>query len=285
MSWQKWIEYESWKRLLGGLLVLSTLIMVLFDINPGFNATQDLEFEPFDDEAIWNATSTNEWREIRTSSLNQQHGQGRRTMKGVLMDIMSKGNYQSSKTPYQVSAFSALVLMHGVVVHMWQRLQVSQAFAISFESSSPGNSSDTIGSTLLDSAMRTLERCGNFLRSTASDVNPLDAGDVETSLAFNCQAILRIAYIRLFKPSNPSNTINLMSLDAQEMDDAITSFVTTKMERGPHLLDAVTQCFEGLRIPVRLGHMLVRKTAAFRWSVEHAIAGWESGTCRERFQC
>jgi hypothetical protein len=62
------------------------------------------------------------------------------------------------------------------------------------------------------------------------------------------------------------------------MDEAITSFVTEEIDRSPQMLNAVTKCFEGLRIPVKLGTMLVRKTAAFRWSVEHAIAGWESGT-------
>lgn len=278
MSWYEWIERESWKRLLGGLIVASTLSMVLFDVNPGFNATQDLEFETYDDEAIWNAASSTEWREIRASSLNQQHPERRRTMKEVLVDIMLEGKYHPNTAPYQVSALSALILMHGVVVHMWQRLQVSQAFATPLGSTFlPDTSSDKLSSSLLDSAMRTLKRCGNFLASNGSEVNPLDSADEETSLAFNCQAILRIAYIRLFKPISPTNGINLLSLNPDEMDEAITSFVTAKIERGPHFLHAVTQCVEGLRIPVKLGHMLVRKTAAFRWSVEHAIAGWESG--------
>ncbi|KAF4455380.1 zinc finger protein [Fusarium albosuccineum] len=278
MSWHKWIEHESWKRSLGGLLVISTLIMVLFDVNPGFNATQDLEFEIFDDEAMWNAESSTEWRQIRNSNPNQQHGERHRTMKEVLPDIMLEGRCHSSKAPYQVSAFSALVLMHGAVVHMWQRLQVCQAFAEPSSSTLISDTgSDALGSSLLDGAMRALERCGNFLKGTESQVNSLGGADEETSLAFNCQAMLRIAYIRLFKPINASKCLNLMDLDPEEMDEAITLFATTKMERGPRLLDAVIHCFEGLRIPVKLGYMFVRKTAALRWSVEHAVAGWESG--------
>lgn len=94
---------------------------------------------------------------------------------------------------------------------------------------------------------------------------------------FNCQAVLRIAYIRLFKPASPSNRIRLISSDAAEVETSITSFVMAEMERSDALLDGVFKSSEGLRIPVNLGHMLIRKTAAFHWGVEHAIAGWESG--------
>ncbi|KAF5490276.1 Cytochrome P450 monooxygenase atE [Colletotrichum fructicola] len=48
------------------------------------------------------------------------------------------------------------------------------------------------------------------------------------------------------------------------------------MERSPQLLDIISKSFEGFKIPVKIGHLLVRKTAAFRWSVEHAVAGWSS---------
>ncbi|KAH7252834.1 fungal-specific transcription factor domain-containing protein [Fusarium tricinctum] len=270
ISWQQWIERESWKRLLGGLFLTSTLTMVLFNVNPGFNATQDLEFEAFHDEALWDATSANEWRQVRAANLNKYPGQNRRTMKEVLVDLMLEGRYHSDTAPYRVSAFSALILMHGVVIQMWQRLQVSHAM-LSI------TCSDFLGSSLMDSSMATLARCNAFLKSTGNDTGGLDSEeDEETSLVFNCQAVLRIAYIRLFKTIGPSTQISLISTDAAEMDEAITSFVTEDIDRSPQMLNAVTKCFEGLRIPVKLGTMLVRKTAAFRWSVEHAIAGWES---------
>lgn len=271
-TWQQWIERESWKRLLGGLFLTSTLTMVLFDVNPGFNATQDLEFEAFHDEAMWDAASANEWRQMRAASLNKYPGQHRRTMKEVLVDLMLEGRYNSDTAPYQVSAFSALILMHGVVVQMWQRLQVSHAML-------SVTGSDFLGSSLMDSSMATLARCDAFLKSTSNEMEGLDSEEnEETSLVFNCQAVLRIAYIRLFKTIGPSARISLTSTDAAEMNEAITSFVTQDVDRSPQMLNAVTKCFEGLRIPVKLGTMLVRKTAAFRWSVEHAIAGWESGT-------
>ncbi|OIW25715.1 hypothetical protein CONLIGDRAFT_621593 [Coniochaeta ligniaria NRRL 30616] len=277
MTWHDWIEHESWKRVLGGIVVTSTLTMVLFDINPGFNASQDLEFEAFHDDALWDAESSNEWRELRTNSVKeQQNPSRRRTLKEVFIDVMLERNNGS---PYQVSsAFSALVLMHAVVVHMWHRVQVAQAFTGCHSSSSDWGH-DQLGRSLLESATKSLARCDAFVRGGAGNETSLAGADddaMESSLTFSCQAVRRIAYIRLFKPANPSSCrINLISVDPAEMDASITSYVTAEMERTPQLLGAVAKAFEGLRIPVKLGHLLVRKTAAFRWSVEHAVAGWE----------
>ncbi|KAL2670516.1 hypothetical protein Neosp_014304 [[Neocosmospora] mangrovei] len=270
MTWHEWIEYESWKRLLGALFIISTLTMVLFDVNPGFNATQDLEFETFEDEDSWSAESSNKWRELWANRLKQQQSRpiSRRTMRQVLTNLMCPSKSPSDVEPPRISTFSALVLMHAVVLHMWQRSQAFQAL----EDSSIGQ--DHLRLSLLESTLKSLARCESFLRSGDKDsCHPDDNGDTETSLVFNSHAVLRIAYIRLFKPSCQ---INLTCQDPVNMEASITSFVTTKIERSPQLLEACVKTLEGLIIPVRLGHMLVRKTAAFRWGVEHAIAGWES---------
>lgn len=276
MTWHDWVEHESWKRLLGSLLMSSTLAMVLFDVNPGFNASRDLEFDTFHEEELWEAESANEWRELWTNMLKEQLNIGRRTFKKVFVDVMLQGKYHPDVALYPVSAFSAIVLIYAVVVHMWQRLQVSQAFGCDSFLSATGH--DQLGRSLLDNAMNSLARWDAFLCGARGKSGEADQENApESSLVFNCQAILRIAYIRLFKPAIPSNHINLISDDSAEMELSISLFVTAEIDRIPQLLDAVSKSLEGLRIPVKLGHLLVRKTAAFRWSVEHAVAGWEAG--------
>ncbi|SPO04201.1 uncharacterized protein DNG_06884 [Cephalotrichum gorgonifer] len=275
MTWHDWIEYESWKRALGGIMVTSTLTMVIFDINPGFNASQDLEFEAFHPDALWDAKSSNEWRELRTNSAKHQHNPSLRTLKDVFIDVMLEVKDQSSRSQYPVSAFSALVLMHAVVVHMWHRVQVAQVFT-GCDSSFSDWGNNELGRSLLESAMKSLARCDLFVRGVENETSLSGTDDaMESSLVFSCQAVRRIAYIRLFKPASPSSRINLISVDPVEIDTSITSYVTAEIVRTPQLLEAVSKAFEGLRIPVKLGHLLVRKTAAFRWSVEHAVAGWE----------
>ncbi|KAF4834368.1 hypothetical protein CGCTS75_v003063 [Colletotrichum tropicale] len=245
MDWQLWIELESWKRLIGGIFIESTLTMVIYEVNPGFHATQDLEIPVYSDEILWNAGSPDAWRETYISIGTKKESR-RHTIKDVLVDILLEGKYHANTMPYHVSPLTALVAVHALVVHMWQRFQ-------------------------------SLSRCDDFLQGVRSELPHADADehekDQECSLVFNCQAILRIAYTRI---AGPSIRISLMNTDDADVDAAISSFVTAKMERSPELLYIISKSFEGFKIPVKIGHLLVRKTAAFRWSVEHAVAGWSS---------
>lgn len=249
--------------------------MVLFDINPGFNSTRDLHFDLINDENMWNAASPTEWKDLWTRQLKQGEFR-RRSMMEALFDIIHKGRHPSGNLPYHISSFSALILMHAMVVHMWQRLQISQVFSLQTELPCDLDSSHHhLGPSLLETAIQSLARCESFLKITEDDLNPLESEDYSvTSLAFNCQAMLRIACSMMFSTVR----ISLAIFDPVEMETSIAAFAAAKLHRGPQLLDAVAKCLEGLRIPVKIGHMLVRKTAALRWSVEHAIAAWESGT-------
>lgn len=175
ITWYDWVEHESWKRALGGLLITSTHATVLHDVNPTFNASQDLEFEAFHEEALWDAESSTEWREQRAGCVKQQQDGSRRTLKDVFVDVMLEGRYRSRGAPYRVSAFSALVLMSAVVVHMWQRLQVCQAFAGSGNDALLGSGLEQLNRELRDGAMKLLARCDAFLRGAETDMDQSDA--------------------------------------------------------------------------------------------------------------
>lgn len=271
MTWDSWVRRESWKRLLGGIYVASTVHVVIWDTNPGFNTSQDLELEVLHDETLWNAKTANEWRELRANLPQQDY----RTLKDGLASITSESKPDSPRTSNacRLSPFTALLLMHAVVVHMWQLVQVAQTL-------SPGSLSlgrDPVGSLLISTAVRSLARCHDLL-DNAQIENAGDPGHEEgTSQIFNCQATLRMAYIRLFSMANGFNRLSLITLDPAAIESFVSTFAITKLERGPQLLDAVVKAFEGLRIPVSMGHMLVRKTAALRWSPAHAISGWDCG--------
>ncbi|KAM5374825.1 hypothetical protein ACJZ2D_006319 [Fusarium nematophilum] len=270
LSWPDWVERESWKRMLGGLYITSTLTMVIYDVNPGFTVTQDLELETFDDEPLWNARTPGEWRELRS----KQPAYHDRQMKHVLEDVISEGNPRP--LDYSLTPFSALLLMHAVVVHMWQRLQVLQTFPSL--SSDPVSVDGTLGSWLLTSSLKALTRCQRLLQGGRDQHQHQQESDDDSDnpLVFNCQAILRIAHIRLFNVTSAFNRMCLITTDPGVIEASAASYVAAKLDRSSQLLSAVTKAFEGLRIPVKMGHMLIRKTAALRWSVEHAVSGWDS---------
>lgn len=277
MTWDSWVRRESWKRLLGGIYVASTVHVIIWDTNPGFNTSQDLDLEVLHDESLWNAKTATEWSELRTNQPHQEY----RTLRDGLASIMSDSSADSPRiAACRLSPFTALLLMHAVVVHVWQVVQVAQSLA---PTSPPGH--DPASSLLMSAAVRSLARSHELLviaaRSEEAEGEPGHHHDEGTSQIFNCQATLRMAYIRLFSDASGGvaarPSLMTTSSDPAAAKAFASSLAVTRLERSPQLLDAVVKAFEGLRIPVRMGHMLVRKTAALRWSPAHAIAGWDCG--------
>lgn len=280
MTWDTWVRRESWKRMLGGIYVASTIAVIIWDANPGFNTSSDLEIEVLHDESLWNAKTAAEWSELRANQPQQEY----QTLRDGLASIMSDDRADSPRiTAFRLSPLTALLLMHAVVVHVWQVVQVAQALA---PASSSLGQRDPVSSLLMSAAMRSLARAHELLviAAQSEEAEGEAAGETAgrvheegTSQIFNCQATLRMAYIRLFSVANGVNRPSLMTSDPAAVRAFASSFVAAKLERSPQLFDAVVKAFEGLRIPVRMGHMLMRKTAALRWSPAHAIAGWDCG--------
>lgn len=98
--------------------------MIVFDINPGFNATHDLDFEAFHRESLWNAGTEQDWQKLHT----KHSADPLMLMKDVFLDVTVGGGPGSTAELYHISPFSALITMHCAVVHIWHLLQASQAF-------------------------------------------------------------------------------------------------------------------------------------------------------------
>ncbi|KAJ1324710.1 hypothetical protein MN608_09413 [Microdochium nivale] len=268
-TWQSWTEFESWKRLLGGLYVLSVISAVIFDVCPGFNATRDLDFEEFHDEALWNATTAGEWRELLPRSRRSDY----RSICEIVMDVISDNGTDAVDTsPYNTSAFSGFIVMHAVVLHMQQLLGVAQSFC---RSSSNSGGSDSFSSSLQRIGLRSLARCQQLLTSSEEAEPDVPTAQMQASLLFSCQAVLRMAHIRLFRAAVDFDRLALISPEPTAVEASVAKFASAKLERGPLLLTAVAKFLEGFNISVRAGYMLVRKTAALHCSVQHAVSGWE----------
>ncbi|CAK7210085.1 hypothetical protein SBRCBS47491_000651 [Sporothrix bragantina] len=268
MTWDVWICRESWKRLLGGIYVASTVHLIIWDINPYVNTSQDLEIEVLHEESLWNAKTEAEWADQTANQPRQDY----RTLKDGLASIMSDSEPDSPRiAACRLSPFTALLLMHAVVVHVWQLVQVAHTLS---PSTSGALGRDPVSSLLMNSAFRSLARSHEMLVDAE---DPTGASHEEgTSQIFNCHATLRMAYIRVFSMAHGFERPSLLTSSDPVAAKAFASqFATTKFERSPQLFNAVVKAFEGLSIPVRMGHMLVRKTAALRWSPAHAISGWD----------
>ncbi|KAK1709486.1 hypothetical protein BDP67DRAFT_441442 [Colletotrichum lupini] len=269
-TWADWVQRESWKRLLGAIYVTNTVNIIIYGLSPAFNASQDLEIEHFHDENLWNALTANEWRELRAAYRKKNS----RTTKDILKDVLAENTDDSSFESYNISPFSALILVHAILIHTWQLSQLSETSAIFSFGSITGTSS--LGSSLLSNALISLDRCHGLLKQTREgQLEDMDDNDI-TSLCFSSHAILRAAYIRLFDNTKSFDRLCLLAEDPSTINSNVTTFANTKLERNIDCVKVIEKTLEGIQLPVKMGHMLIRKTAAFRWSVEHAVAAWDN---------
>jgi hypothetical protein len=268
LDWEEWISRESSKRLVCGMFIVSNLISTTFGINAGFSHTHDLEFEVLDSESLWNTRSAEKWMEVRNTLLPNR-STVRETME--LMIFNGQSTEIEPPAPVHVSSLTMLLMMHAVNVHMSNLLQITSTLS--------GSTSSHIYDTITESAFCTLSRCEKIIASArGSEIHVTTAwGAEEGPLMFNCQALLRIAYIRLFSTTNAFDRLALLSDNPQDIATAVRNYAQSPQKRNQSLMRSVKKAFEMLLATVKIGYLLLRKTAALSWSIEHAIAGWDAG--------
>ncbi|KAH7242850.1 hypothetical protein B0J15DRAFT_469907 [Fusarium solani] len=227
-QWHEWVERESWNRLLGAVFIVSILTMVIYDVNPGLNATQDLELDPFGEEEVWYAKSLDRWQHLRSANWDQRKKVGARNLKDILLDIMMPGRYSGEDA----------------------RLQVAQALADSWDTPSmTGTTGEGLTAALLQSTIKSLKGCQLFLDSCETSNYDTDTERDLQPLTLNCQAVLRMAYARLFKPASAPHCLSLRNLEPSGIGAAIKSLAEARLpRREPHPLDAVVKSFEALLV-------------------------------------
>lgn len=261
MPWSEWVYRESTKRILCGSYILCNLIVITFDASPGMINAQDLAFEAPDAENLWTAGTADEWRQrcVEASPASP------RMIRDILMDVVRTNKDAATTTPtsYKISGLTALVVMHAVCVYFWTKCEFSRIFG-----------HDSLSTS---TSMAALARCHTLLMpQTDGDGMPSWDG-LEVPMAFNYHSILRIAYAQLLTSINVFNRMTLVRNDLDEIRMSLNDYVDASQERGRVLTIVAAKVLQGFRTPVKMGHLLMRKTAAFSWSIEHAVAGWDGG--------
>ncbi|KAF2176406.1 hypothetical protein K469DRAFT_678836 [Zopfia rhizophila CBS 207.26] len=269
LDWEEWISREASKRLLCGMFIISNLISTTFGINPGFSHTQDLEFEVLDEERLWNARSAKEWKEMQGPRTPRAPS----TIRAVISDVVFTDRHHEDIEPYSISGFTMLIIMHAVNIHMWNLFQFTDVSCRhAFDTSR-----STVQTTLLTVAFSTLARCHQVITHVrGGDDHSTTWSNAEGPLMFNCQALLRIAYVRLFSNISAFNRLTLLTDNPEDISSAVKAYTDAPQERSSYLTKSAVKAYEGFLAPVRIGHLLVRKTAALSWSIEHAVAGWDA---------
>ncbi|EKG10488.1 Zinc finger C2H2-type protein [Macrophomina phaseolina MS6] len=266
-TWEDWSIRESSKRLLCGILILSNLLSITYGTNPWFSVGEDLQVELPSRDNLWDARTTGKWLEIRKNSRQNPP----KTIKNAILDSLSQEQHSfPPKDQQRVSGFVNLVIAHATNIHVWHLSQLSQCLA-------PGNNV-----TLLADASTSLDRCSHALSyggSTRSfdDYRHPYSADAHSSLAFNTSSLLRIASTRLLAGSADSfNRFVLASDSKHDVAAAAKAFLQASSTRDALRTSGAERACEFFRMPAKVGSLLVRKTAAFGWSIEIAVAWWDT---------
>lgn len=241
------------------MFIVSSLISSTFSISPGFSHTEDLEFEVLDEEALWAATSAQEWRELRGTGFSGALP----TVRDAMANIIFDENRVSTDHPREISGLTMLLITHALNIYLGGLRQVIET------------SSEHLRKVMLESALSALSRCqGIILQTRGKDAQSEAWTEAEGPLMFNCQGVLLMGYVRSFANIGAFNHLTLLADNPDDIVSAARSYAEAPLQRGQTLTNAIRKAYEKLLSTARLGHLLLRKTAAFSWSLEHAIAGW-----------
>ncbi|KAF5981670.1 zinc finger protein [Fusarium coicis] len=248
MSWPEWVEHEAWRRALGASFILTN-------------------------EDEWSSSSPEEWRKHWPANAEERKRLENRTLRDILADIMMP-QPRPSQT-YSVSSFSAYVLMHAVVVHIWQRSQISEAVCEPWRSFQGAGNGDSLTAALWNRTLSSLARCRSFLLKGRAKQSMTEAQPTELWLPFDYNAILCIAYARIYRPLSASLYLSFTDSVQSDLFACAMSYVMENLERNPSLSKVIAECLDGLKLPSDVEYQKVFKKTSFKLGVEHTIAGYE----------
>lgn len=242
-----------------------------YDLPPMFSVTHDLDVELLDEEKLWEATDSQEWDKLRM----QRDHQSKITLRHAFTHLVLGKEHPlsaSTRSPMRWTAFSTSIIMHAVNIYMWNLMQCTQSFgAFAVENST----SSALKTAMVSQMEASLARCYALLTADRPE-GERTSDDPEGPLLFNCLALLRSAHIRVFTGADNYNRMTLLSGNARHVSASIDAFVSgNALERGPLMTRAVDKAYGGFLTPIKAGYLLVRKTAALTWSLEHPIAAWD----------
>ncbi|KXH26408.1 hypothetical protein CSAL01_04389 [Colletotrichum salicis] len=247
-------------------MVLGNLLVIAYSVVPGFAALEECNIEMPSEYELWDATTASEWRSFVQRRLPSSPLGLHEATAWIFGNSIQEGRPDASWT---WSPFAASIVMHQVAIAVWFFAHGKDACYGTTQSYRESHQSDA---KRIEAA---LSRCRDLLTETR-DGNDGTWSEADSPLLLNAFAVLRVSYGRAF--------INFRSLDRsllfqetrQDVLVILQHYFDTAQERDGYMTMAVDCALEGFAIPIRVGVLLMQKTAALNWSVEHALAGWDA---------
>jgi hypothetical protein len=251
LPWTDWIRRETIKRAKFMVYCYSNLHCMVHNIPPLLLTSEVRLLLPCG-TAEFRAPTESQWKEARKKS------QPEVLFQDALKSLFSESDQTVTET---TSPFGAYVLIHALIQHIFFLRQVSRN-RFDNPTSSSLNSVDT---SSLEFALRNWQI--GWQQNPALTLPPTHP---DSPLAFNCTALLRLAYIRLYLDTPPR------ALDTRDPTLIAAAFhAGPRVTRSPQLTHAVLHAVHALSVPIKTGHRLLSKTRSFASSMDHALCSLE----------
>ena len=265
--------YLTLNRLLYGYFFLNNFLVITYGLPPGICITRDGSIEMPADQSLWDASDEESWLSLENYLAKTNPLSLRKAVSQIMCD---NGQDDMPETCWTWSPFAVSVVVNAVVIHLWH---VAQASHVRLQG--PPNdpyTEETSASPRKTQMREALARCESLVKQG----RPKDEytwSEESGPFFFNCLALIRASYCFSFAGATLVDRMSLLQSEASvaEIDIAIHDLVVSPQKRGHYVTTAMTVTFEGLVLPCRAGSTLVKKTAAFTWAIEHALAGWTTG--------
>lgn len=285
ITWAEWIDREVRKRYVrpneSPPILITSLISYTFRTKLGVYCFLNLQCLTFNvpplilnseialdlpsDEDAWQAESEDLWQRC-----GRGQAPGRPSFQIALRSLLLGPDCNPpdrqpavalSQDTSPCSTFGMYALLHGIIQHQYQLRQYSD-FTPGPDGAVPP---DQI--VQIERGLRYWQQA--WERNMEASLGPQNA---HGPLAFNCIALIRIAYIRLDIDLG-SACAALQSGDPQIIARAMKDQKT--VARGPRLTKAALHACHALLVLAKEGIDLVTHTQVFVWSIQHSIASFQ----------
>ncbi|KAJ5382257.1 hypothetical protein N7517_000168 [Penicillium concentricum] len=265
VSWNHWIGRESKKRVLHAILAISDILNITFRVSPIISLVQEYDVDLPDDDELWHASTELDWMLIVQARTRGPLP----TLRSAVSQLLYGGSPETGPVLDQWSPCAVAVVMHAVSIHTWNLMQSAQTLTgFGLNLHPPGG----IQALLVSNIETALSRC-YLMISNARAANEVTWDEAEGPLLFNSLSLLRGIHARVLTGVGGLDRMALLSDVEEDMTAAVKDFVTQNSKR--HAVSAKTArvIFDGIMTILRSDAFLLRKTAAFNWSIEHALVG------------
>ena len=250
--WDIWAHYESAKRTKLITFCFFNLHSLLYNL-PSPIPLSDIHLALPSTTSIFEAAGAEEWIEACQTGTIKEH-QFRESFQQLLHSTARTETFSHSAT-------GNYVLIHALLQHIFYARQLGRSFLVDGE---VGTSDYLSG---IETALRNWQRGWQRGWQQNSDLSLDLAGPV----AFNCVALLRLAYIRMNVDIGPCRV-----LEIRDPKSIARAFLTNpRPPRSPQLLRAVIHSAHALSIPIKIGIKFVAQTQAVFWSIQHSLCSLE----------